>query len=72
MPLSVYFENPPMTKEVLTSLTSLSEEVTIEDLLLTRLRDFLPFPEKPCHASRLALPNFGNLSKIIVATMKEK
>ena len=64
-----------MTKQVLTSLTSLSEEVAVEDLLLTRratLRDFLPFPVKPCHASRLALPNFGKLSKIIVATMKEK
>ena len=72
MALSVYFENPRMTKEVLTSLTSLSEEVAIEDLLLTRLKDFLPFPVKPCHASCLALPNFGNLSKIIVATMKEK
>ena len=34
--LSVCFENPPMTKEVLTSLTSLPEEVEIEDLLLTR------------------------------------
>ena len=62
--LSVYFENPPMTKEVLTSLTSLPEEVAIEDLLLTRpakLRDFLPLPVKPRHASRLAKPNFGNL-----------
>ena len=62
--LSVYSENPPMTKEVLTSLTSLPEEVAIEDLLLTRrgkLRDFLPFPVKPRHASRLAQPNFGNL-----------
>ena len=45
--LSVYSENPPMTKEVLSSRTSLPEEVAIEDLLLTRrakLRDFLPFP----------------------------
>ena len=48
--LSVYSENPPMTKKVLTSLISLPEEVAIEDLLLTRrakLRDFLPFPVKP-------------------------
>ena len=72
--LSVYSESPPMTKEVLTSLTLLPEEVAIEDLLLTRrakLRDFLPFPVKPRHASRLAQPNFGNLSKIITAAMKE-
>ena len=34
--LSVYSENPPMTKEVLTSLTSPSEEVAMEDMLLTR------------------------------------
>ena len=34
--LSVYSKKPPMTKEVLTSLTSLPEEVAIEDLLLTR------------------------------------
>ena len=33
--LSVYSENPPMIKEVLTSLTSMPE-VAIEDLLLTR------------------------------------
>ena len=48
--LSVYYENPPMTKELLTSLTSLLEEVAIEDLLLMRrakLRGFLPFPVKP-------------------------
>ena len=54
---SVYYENPPMTEEVLTSLTSLPEEVAIEDLLLTRrakLRDFLPFPVNLCHASPLA------------------
>ena len=72
--LSVYSENPPMTKEVLTSLTSLPEEEAIEHLLLTRrakLRDFLPFSVKPRHAFRLAMPNFGNLSKIVVATMKE-
>ena len=64
-----------MTKEVLTSLTSLSEEVAIKDLLLTKrakLRDFLPFPVKPRHASPLAQPNLGNLSKIIIAAMKEK
>ena len=64
-----------MTEEVLTSLTSLLEEVVIEDLLLTRrakLRDFLPFPVKPHNASRLAQSNFGNLSKIIIAAMKEK
>ena len=64
-----------MTKEGLTSHTLLSEEVAIEDLLLTRrakLRNFLPFPVKPRHASRLALPNFENLSKIIIAAMKEK
>ena len=73
--LSVYFENPPMTKEVLTFLTSLPEKVAIENLLLTRrakLKDFLPFPVKPRHASRLAQPNFENLSKIIIAAMKEK
>ena len=73
--LSVYSENPPMTKELLTSLTSLPEEVAIEDLLLMRrakLRGFLPFPVKPRHASRLAQPIFGNLSKIIIAAMKEK
>ena len=64
-----------MTKEVLTFLTLLPEEVAIEDLLLTRrakLKDLLPFPVKPRHASRLALPNFANLSKIIIAAMKEK
>ena len=58
--LSVYSENLAMTKEVLTSLTSLPEEVAIEDLLLTRrtkLRDFLPFLVKPRHASRLTQPN---------------
>ena len=63
-----------MTEEVLTSLTSLLEEVAIEDLLSTRrakLRDFLPFSVKPHHASRLAQPNFGNLSKIIIAAVKE-
>ena len=73
--LSVYSENPPITKEVLTSLTSQPKEVAIEDLVLTRrakLRDFLPFPVKPRHASRLAQPNFRNLSKIIIAAMKEK
>ena len=73
--LSVYSEKLAMTKEVLTSLTSLPEEVAIEDLLFTRrakLRDFLPFPVKPRHASRLAQPNFGKLSKIIIAAMKEK
>ena len=37
-----------------------------------KLRDFLPFPVKPRHASRLAQPNFGNLSKIITAATKEK
>ena len=51
--LSVYSENPPTTKEVLTSLTSLPEEVAIEDLLLTRrakLRDFFTISSKtaPC------------------------
>ena len=64
-----------MTKEVLTFLTSMLEEVAIEDLLLTRRikqQDFLPFPVKPRPASRLAQPNFGNLSKIIIAAMKEK
>ena len=73
--LSVYSENPPMTKKVFTSLTSLPEEVAIKDLLLTRrakLRNFLPFPVKPHHASRLAQPNFENLWKIIIAAMKEK
>ena len=73
--LRVYSENPRMTKEVLTSFTSLPEEVAIEDLLLARrvkVRDFLPFPVKPRHASRLAQPIFGNLSKIIVAAMTEK
>ena len=73
--LSVYSENPPMTEKVLTSLTSLPEEVAIEDLLLTRLaklRNFLPFPAKPRHASRLPQPNVGNLSNIIIAAMKEK
>ena len=35
--LSVYSENPPMTKEVLTSFTSLPEKMAVEDLLLTRL-----------------------------------
>ena len=34
--LSVYSENPPMTKEVLQSLTSLQEEVAIKDMLLMR------------------------------------
>ena len=64
-----------MTKEVLTSLTSLLQEMAIEDMLLTRrakLRDFLPFSVKPRHASRLAQSNFGNQSKIIIAAMKEK
>ena len=73
--ISVYSENLPMTKEVFTSLASLLEEVAIEDLLLTKrakLRDFLPFQVKPRHASRLAQSNFGNLSKIIIAAMKEK
>ena len=72
--LSVYSENPPITKEVLTSLTSLPEEVAIENLLLTtraKQRDFLAFPVKPRHASRLAQPNFGNLSKITIASMRE-
>ena len=73
--LSVYSENSPMTKKVLTSLTSLSEEVATKDLLLTRrakLSDFLSFPVKLRNASRLTRPNFGNLSKIIIAAMKEK
>ena len=73
--LSVYSENPSKTTKVLTSLTSLPEEVAIEDLLSTKrakLRDFLPFPVKPHHASRLAQLNFGSLSKIIIAAMKEK
>ena len=64
-----------MTNGVLTSLTSLPKKMAIEDLLLTRqakLRDFLPFPVKSRYASRLAQPNFGNLSKIIIAAMKEK
>ena len=65
-----------MTKKVLTSLTSLPEVEAIEDfLLLTRrakLRDFLPFPVKPRHASRLAQPNFRNPSKIIIAAIKDK
>ena len=68
-------ENLPMTKKVLTSLTSVPEVVAVEDLLLTRrakLRDFLLFPVKPRHASRLAQSNFRNLSKIIIAAMKEK
>ena len=72
---SVYSENPPMTEKVLTSLASLPEEVTTKDLLLTRrakLRDFLSFPVKPRHASRLTQPILGNLSKIIIAAMKEK
>ena len=73
--LSVYSENSPMTKKVLTSLTSLSEEVATKDLLLTRrakLSDFLSFPVKLRNAFRLTRPNFGNLSKIIIAAMKEK
>ena len=64
-----------MTEEVLTSLTLLPEEVAMEGLVLTRrakLRDFLPFPVKPRHASRLTQPIFGNLSTIIIAAMKEK
>ena len=72
---SVDSENPPMTKKVLTSLTSLLEEVATENLLLTRrakLRDFLSFSVKPRNASRLTQPNFGNLSKIVTAAMKEK
>ena len=73
--VSVYSENLAMTKEVLTFLTSLPEEVAIEDLLFTRRANqetFLLFPVKPRHASRLAQPNFGKLSKIIIAAMKEK
>ena len=73
--LNVYSKNPPMTKKVLTFFTLLPEKVAIEDLLLMRLaklRHFLPYPVKSRHASRLALPTFGNLSKIIIAAMKEK
>ena len=72
--VSVSSKNLPMTKKVLTSLTSLPEVEAIEDLLLTRrakLRDFLPFPVKPRHASRLAQPNFRNPSKIIITAMKD-
>ena len=51
--LSVYSENPPMAIETLKSLTSLSEEVAIEDSLLKRqanLKDFLTISSKkaPC------------------------
>ena len=72
---SVYSENPPMNKKVLTSFTSLPEEVATKDLLLTRrakLRDFLSFSVKLRNAFRLTQPNFGNLSKIIIAAIKEK
>ena len=72
---SVYSENPPMTKKVLTSFILLPEEVATKDLLLTRrakLKDFLSFSVKPRNASRLIQPNFGNLSKIIIAAIKEK
>ena len=73
--LSVYSENPAMTKTVLTSLPSQPEEVAAKKLLLTRrakLRDFLSFPVKPRNAFHLTQPNSGNLSKIIFAAMKEK
>ena len=36
--LSLYSENPPFTKEALTSLSSLPEEVSVENLLLTITR----------------------------------
>ena len=36
--LSLYTENPPFTKEALTSLSALPEEVSVENLLLTITR----------------------------------
>jgi len=51
--LSLYSENPPFTKEVLISLSSLPEEIAREGLLLTRgtnLKDFFTVASKsaPC------------------------
>ena len=46
--LSVYSENLGMTKEVLTSLTSLPEEVAIEDLVLTRRAFIISSITAPC------------------------